>query len=573
MRWNPREAHNARMEHASVAGVTTQIRRPARLLRLTSDERLVALVRQGDEAAFEAIYDRHHGPILGFCRHMLGTREEAEDALQHTFLAAFRNLADNTKPIELRPWLFAIARNRCLSLLRARREHVALELAEPATDGLSATVERREDVRELLADLALLPEDQRAALLLAELGALDHAGIATVLGCPREKVKALVFQARSSLAASREGRATPCEQIRVELATASGATLRRGPLRRHLRACEGCRAFKAEVAVQRKLLALALPVVPTVALKASVLAGAGVHGGAGGAGASAVGGAGVTAGASSSATSGALGGVVGTVATTGAAKVAVSLAVAGAIAGGTAMTTHRGAGESTDVTPREHRVPAGASGSAGAPGAGASTPRAAGLRSARSGGTNASPAPAVPAPPVARAHVPAPAPATPVEVGSHPGPAPRDDLRRPGHEGGERPAPPSPAKSPERSEPNPAPPPRPTPPGQGGPVPGRGRAPPAPGPQADAPAPATPPGNSGSAPGPGSGPAPGTNGPSPGANGPAPGPGSGPAPGTNGPSPGASGPPPGHSGATPGSAPPAGGPPPGHGAPPHGHAG
>jgi RNA polymerase sigma factor (sigma-70 family) len=321
------------MENVLVGNPPVRLRRPARLLRLASDERLVALVRGGDEGAFEALYDRHHPAILGFCRHMLGTREEAEDAVQHTFLAAFRDLVGSDKAIELRPWLFAIARNRCLSLLRARRPQVALELVEPSTDGLAGMVERREDLRELLADLACLPEDQRAALLLAELGALDHAGIAIVLGCPREKVKALVFQARTSLAASREARATPCEDIRVELATATGAALRRGPLRRHLRTCAGCRAFKAEMATQHKLLALALPVVPGVALKASVLGGGGSASGAGAAGSTTI-----AAGTASSATNGALGGMLGTFASSGAGKAAVSLALAGAVAGGGALT-------------------------------------------------------------------------------------------------------------------------------------------------------------------------------------------------------------------------------------------
>jgi RNA polymerase sigma factor (sigma-70 family) len=325
------------MENVLVDRTPVRLRRPARLLRLASDERLVALVRAGDEEAFEALYDRHHPAILGFCRHMLGTREEAEDAVQHTFLAAFRDLMRDEKPIELRPWLFAIARNRCVSLLRARRAHVAIELAEPATDGLTAIVERREDLRELLADLARLPEDQRAALLLAELGALDHAGIATILGCPREKVKALVFQARTSLAASRKARATPCEEIRLELSSASGAALRRGPLRRHLRTCDGCRAFKAEVATQRKLLALALPVVPSIALKASVLSGSwgGASASSGGAMAAT---SATTVGAASTASGGTVGSVLGAVASTGAGKVALSLAVAGLAASGGALT-------------------------------------------------------------------------------------------------------------------------------------------------------------------------------------------------------------------------------------------
>jgi len=395
---------------ASAVAAPAGLRRPARLLRLASDEQLVAYVRAGDEGAFEAIYDRHHGAILGFCRHMLGTREEAEDALQHTFLAAYRDLTRSTKPIELRPWLFTIARNRCLSLLRMRRPQVALEDAEPATEGLPSLVERREDVRELLADLAQLPEDQRAALLLAELGALDHAGIATVLGCPREKVKALVFQARSSLAASREARATPCEQIRMELATASGAALRRGPLRRHLRTCDGCRAFKAEVETQRKLLALALPVVPGVALKAGVLAGAfgaGAHGvsgaagaGVGGAGAAGAGSAGAVAGGSGGA--GALGGVLTAVASTGAVKAAVAVAVAAAVAGGGGVLAprllrHDGAGSST----AGHQiVPSGAAASGAAlGGSGSGVPASAssgaggarGGRSAAAGGLAGSP--------------------------------------------------------------------------------------------------------------------------------------------------------------------------------------
>ena len=71
---------------------------PSRLLRLASDERLVELLRGGSEAAFEALFDRHHRGVLGFCRHMLGSVEEAEDAVQHTFLAAYRELSESASP-------------------------------------------------------------------------------------------------------------------------------------------------------------------------------------------------------------------------------------------------------------------------------------------------------------------------------------------------------------------------------------------------------------------------------------------------------------------------------------------
>jgi RNA polymerase sigma factor (sigma-70 family) len=209
-----------------------------------SDESLVASVRDGSEPAFEVLYGRHLRGILGFCRHLLGSTEEAEDAVQHTFMAAYRDLLASSKPIQLRPWLYTIARNRCYTLLRGRRERPLTAAAEPATENLSSAVQRRQDLRDLLADLAALPDDQRAALVLAELGAVPHHEIATVLAVPRDKVKALVFQGRSSLIASRKARDTPCEEIRLQLARLRDGTPRRTTLRRHLRECPGCRAFR-----------------------------------------------------------------------------------------------------------------------------------------------------------------------------------------------------------------------------------------------------------------------------------------------------------------------------------------
>jgi len=241
------------------------------LLRFVSDERLVGHVRDGSEEAFEVLYDRHHRGILGFCRHMLGSVDEAEDALQHAFMAAYRDLLRSDKPIQLRPWLYAIARNRCFTLLKRRREQPLEHAEEPSTENLSAAVMRRQDLRDLLSDVAALPDEQRAALVLAELGGCSHEEIATVLAVPRDKVKALVFQGRSSLIASREARETPCGEIREQLAILRGGTLRRTTLRRHVRECTGCRAFRTEVAAQHRALAAALPVEPTAGLKHTAL--------------------------------------------------------------------------------------------------------------------------------------------------------------------------------------------------------------------------------------------------------------------------------------------------------------
>ena len=106
----------------------------------TSDESLVASVRAGSEAAFEMLYDRHLHGILGFCRHMLGSAEEAEDVVQHTFMAAYRDLLASDKPIQLRPWLYTIARNRCFTLL-ARPPRAPAQRRRRAVD--RAPLERR----------------------------------------------------------------------------------------------------------------------------------------------------------------------------------------------------------------------------------------------------------------------------------------------------------------------------------------------------------------------------------------------------------------------------------------------
>ena len=137
---------------------------------------------------------------------MLGSREEAEDAVQHTFAAAYRDLQrDGERQIALKPWLYTIARNRCLSVLRARREQPA-ELEELPTDGLTEQVERRAELRELLADLAR-PARGAARRAAARRGSaeLSHAEVAEVLGCEVARVKGLVFRARSGLIERRDG--------------------------------------------------------------------------------------------------------------------------------------------------------------------------------------------------------------------------------------------------------------------------------------------------------------------------------------------------------------------------------
>ncbi len=262
-----------------------------------TDDRLIARVQSGDDAAFEAIYDRYARGVFAFCVHMLGSREAGEDALQMTFVSAYRAIRSGGKTIALQPWLYTIARNRCLSDLRGR--HGALDLDELAIDkqdpnDVADQVHRREKLRETLEDMQRLPADQRAALVLLELGDHSHKEIASVLGVRSDKVKALVFQARQGLMRGRRARDYPCSEVHERLATLQGKVPPRSMTRAHIDRCPSCAAFEAEVLRQRAALALILPLALSGELKASVLgsalggggviaAGAGACGGGGGA--------------------------------------------------------------------------------------------------------------------------------------------------------------------------------------------------------------------------------------------------------------------------------------------------
>ena len=310
------------------------------------DEQLVVLVRRGDEFAFEELFDRHSAGVLSFCTRLLGSREEGEDALQHAFLAAYQAIVERgVEPRAFKPWLYKVARNRCLSVLRSTREVALLRDDESvaATQQTADRVEQRADVREVLSDIANLPEQQRAALLLSEVCALSHVQIAQVIDCPREKVKSLVFQARVSLSLDREARDTPCGRVREQVAGASPPWWSLG-LRRHLKRCEGCREFAGEVGRRRQLIAIALPVAPAIGLKRSALAavGGGPAGGGGAGGGGLVSGLAAKAASVSGASAGASGGTAfGGLSTAVLVKAAC---IVGASAGVTAVSL-AGAGE------------------------------------------------------------------------------------------------------------------------------------------------------------------------------------------------------------------------------------
>src|SRR5256886_1334187 len=196
------------------------LRGPAQLLRLQSDERLVALTRRGNEAAFEALVGRYQARLLAFCRHMLGSREDAEDVLQEVFAAAFNAMVADERPINVRPWLYRIARNRSLNHLRRQQaigvDSMDVHLAENGTT-TADKVHRREEFRLLMGDVQQLAETQRTALLLREIDALSYEQIAEAMETTVPSVKSLLVRARVSLAEAAEARKLTCEEVRLEL--------------------------------------------------------------------------------------------------------------------------------------------------------------------------------------------------------------------------------------------------------------------------------------------------------------------------------------------------------------------
>jgi RNA polymerase sigma factor (sigma-70 family) len=334
-----------------------QLALPARspLLRLQSDEKLVALIRRGHHGAFEALVNRYNSRLLAFCRHMLGSTEDAEDVLQEVFTAAFNAICADSRPINARPWLYRIARNRCLNHLR-RPQHAgqdSMDVFERDGGATTAdTVHTREEFRQIVSDVQELPESQRTALLLREIDALSYEQIAEAMDTTVPSVKSLLVRARVSLAEAAEARLLTCEEVRFELGqVAEGIARTTPPVRRHLRTCERCKVFRRELRHTSRALAAVYPLGMVAVLKKLIFAKLGAAGGgaaassaaaggaAAGGGAAAAGGAGL-AGAGAMAGGATAGGMISAGMGAVATKAAAGLAAAALVTAGAVEVKH-----------------------------------------------------------------------------------------------------------------------------------------------------------------------------------------------------------------------------------------
>ena len=191
------------------------------LLRLRSDDQLIALFRAGSDEAFGVIHDRYKQRLFAYVRQMLSgaSRQDAEDVLQDVFIRAYGALRADEREFNLRAWLYRVAHNRCIDHVRRPNvpEREVFEMSRtPLVDPVEKA-QRREDLRRLVDDVGRLPDQQRSALLMREMDGLAYADIADALAVTVPAVKSLLVRARVGLVEAQEARDADCAEIREDL--------------------------------------------------------------------------------------------------------------------------------------------------------------------------------------------------------------------------------------------------------------------------------------------------------------------------------------------------------------------
>jgi RNA polymerase sigma factor (sigma-70 family) len=258
-----------------------------------SDATIARRAAGGSKRALAAVFERYHQDLYRYCAAILGNPEDAQDAVQNTMVKVLRALPGEKRELKLKPWLYRIAHNEAVDLIRARAATDPIDAEALAGSGGPADeVETRRRLRQLIADIAELPERQRGALVMREMSGLSYDQIGEALQTSPAVARQTIYEARLGLRQMSEGREMPCAEAMRAISDDDGRVLRRRDIRSHLRQCESCRAFRAEIAERRHEFAVLAPL--PAAISAGMLQG--LLGGAGG-GTGATGGvAGVAAG-------------------------------------------------------------------------------------------------------------------------------------------------------------------------------------------------------------------------------------------------------------------------------------
>ena len=190
------------------------------VLRSQPDDRLVALAREGREAAFEEIVRRYRPGLVAFAA-AFAPQERAEDVVQESLVRSWSALRETESEIQLRPWLYTIVRNRALNARRDLRPHEPLDESVDGVPQPADIVLGNEELARVVAAVGTLPDAQREALVRSSLEGHTHEQIAESLGTSTGGVRQLVFRARATLRHA-VGVALPLPLVRA-LSEAGGA--------------------------------------------------------------------------------------------------------------------------------------------------------------------------------------------------------------------------------------------------------------------------------------------------------------------------------------------------------------
>jgi RNA polymerase sigma factor (sigma-70 family) len=193
---------------------------------------------------FEALYARHSQALARYCYALVQDEQDALDVLQNVALRAMLALRQGAQPKRERAWLYAIAYNEAMSLLRGRRPAPPLDehLMAPAADPLP-TILMRERLAELVDDVQELTPRARQMLLMRELGGLRRADIAAALRVSPGAVSQSLSESRAALRVDRAARDLPCDVVRSLLDEPDRCRRTPRTVRAHLRGCRSCRAW------------------------------------------------------------------------------------------------------------------------------------------------------------------------------------------------------------------------------------------------------------------------------------------------------------------------------------------
>jgi len=224
-------------------------------LRLLGDDMLARRAAGGDQQAFATIYERYHQQLYRYCRSIVRDPDDASDALQNAMVNSLRAMHRRQQG-SLKAWLYRIAHNESISLLRRRRTHEDLgEVAEREALAVGADPESSERLRELMADLSELPVRQRGALVMRELSGLEYQEIGDAFGVSPAAAKQTVYEARTALHDQALGRDMDCRSVRQTLSAGDRRMLRGRKIAAHLRDCRDCRDFNAALDERPRALA------------------------------------------------------------------------------------------------------------------------------------------------------------------------------------------------------------------------------------------------------------------------------------------------------------------------------